>query len=150
MNTWSPDDPDTSAVRSLLSDFYDQSDLIKTRFRNFETFYERQMDMMTTPWFHFYATFDPAEYLSKVSCPVLALNGSDDIQVVADTNLEAIERILTKSKKSFNHKIMKLDGLNHYFQPAEGEYGHEYALIMTTFDESAMQAINDWILYLNQ
>jgi fermentation-respiration switch protein FrsA (DUF1100 family) len=104
---------------------------------------------MTSPWFHFYATFQPGEYLNKVTCPVLAVNGAEDIQVVADINLDAIAQTLQKSSPGIRHDVVKLDGLNHFFQPAEGEIAHEYGLIMTTFDESAMRTIGNWILSLS-
>ena len=108
------------------------------------------MRLMTSPWFHFYATFVPAKFLGNVRCPVLAVTGSEDIQVVADVNLNALENTLESSSKNLNYRVEKLEGLNHFFQPAEGDLAHEYGLIMTTFDEGAMTLISDWILSLNR
>src|ERR1035437_654047 len=48
----------------------------------------------TTPWFRTFLVLDPIDYLSKVHCPLLALNGSLDIQVPSKENLEAIEKAL--------------------------------------------------------
>lgn len=149
MRTWQPENPDTAAVKAITDEFYNRSGLIRTRYTSPGSFYEGQLRLMKSPWFHFYATFIPGDYLKKVKCPVLAINGSEDIQVVADINLSAIERILNASSRNRNHKVEKLNGLNHYFQPAEGDLAHEYGLIMTTFDEEAMKGISDWILSLN-
>ncbi len=34
------------------------------------------------PWFRTFVKLDPRDYLRKVSCPVLALNGELDLQVL--------------------------------------------------------------------
>lgn len=39
------------------------------------------MNGMKSPWFSYFIKFNPADYLSKVNCAVLALNGEKDIQV---------------------------------------------------------------------
>ena len=53
---------------------------------------------MKSPWFSYFIKFDPAAYLSKTNCAVLALNGEKDIQVDAKQNLAAIEAALKKGK----------------------------------------------------
>ncbi len=45
-------------------------------------------------WMRYFMYTDPAKFWKKVSCPVLALNGSKDLQVAADVNLMAIEKAL--------------------------------------------------------
>jgi len=54
--------------------------------------------MVTKPWFRDFLTYDPSEALSKIKCPVLAVNGEKDLQVPPKQNLEAIERALKKEK----------------------------------------------------
>ena len=40
-----------------------------------------QWKTMSTPWMKTFLAFDPDVYFSKVKCPVLALNGTRDLQV---------------------------------------------------------------------
>src|SRR5262249_8807090 len=39
---------------------------------------DAQFQIVASPWFRFFAMFDPATVLRKVTCPVLALNGELD------------------------------------------------------------------------
>ncbi len=48
------------------------------------------------PWFNYFIKFNPADYLNKVKCAVLALNGEKDIQVAAIPNTEAIRKIMVE------------------------------------------------------
>ena len=97
-----------------------------------------------SPWFVYFVKFDPKEYLQKVSCPVLALNGSKDLQVDAKMNLQAIENALKNGGNS-NYKIMEISGLNHLFQTAETGAPSEYSEIEETFSENVLSIINKWL-----
>jgi len=96
-----------------------------------------------TPWMIEFMTLDPRVALAKVRCPVLALNGTKDLQVWPDQNLAEIERVLTESRIDLT--VKRYEGLNHLFQPAETGAASEYASIKTTFDESVMRDIAEWI-----
>jgi len=93
-----------------------------------------------TPWMKYFLTIRPSEYLQKIKCPVLALNGSLDIQVAADDNLEAIDRYIREGK-NYNVKTVKMNGLNHLFQKAEKGTIGEYMVISETFNQLALQEI---------
>jgi len=97
-----------------------------------------------TPWMKYFLAIKPSDYIRKVKCPVLALNGSLDIQVSADENLEAIERFLTEGKNT-SFKTVKIKGLNHLFQKAEKGTVGEYMLIEETFNELALKYITDFL-----
>mgnify|MGYP001302735399 CR=1 FL=1 len=43
-----------------------------------------QVDMMTTRWFRSFVSSDPAPTLRKLRCPVLALTGEKDLQVLPE------------------------------------------------------------------
>jgi len=88
--------------------------------------------------------YDPAPTLAMLVCPVLALNGSKDVQVEARQNLSAIERVKTETGNDIT--IIELDGLNHLFQPATTGAVSEYGRIETTFDEEALSIITSWVL----
>ncbi|MFN3528644.1 MAG: alpha/beta hydrolase family protein [Bacteroidia bacterium] len=99
------------------------------------------------PWFLYFIRYNPEPALAGVKCPVLALNGSKDVQVLAESNLAGIKQSLSKAG---NERIMvrELEGLNHLFQPAESGAVSEYADIDITFDEASIQLIADWIKHL--
>jgi pimeloyl-ACP methyl ester carboxylesterase len=101
--------------------------------------------VMTSPWMDAFLRFDPAPTLKRVSCPVLALTGSLDLQVAADVNLPAIGAAL-KAGKNPPAEFVEMKGLNHLFQPAKTGGVGEYGQIETTFDEAAMAHIAEWIL----
>jgi len=78
--------------------------------------------------------------LQAVKCPVLALNGSLDVQVPADINLKAIEDALRLGGNE-RITIQRLPGLNHLFQHAESGLVEEYARIEETFAPEVMEII---------
>lgn len=91
-------------------------------------------------WMHSFLSLDPAAYLPKVKCPVLALNGSNDCQVLPRPNHDRIKVLCTQAD------CRELPGLNHLFQHCETGSPEEYMLIEETFSEEAMKAIADFIL----
>jgi pimeloyl-ACP methyl ester carboxylesterase len=95
------------------------------------------------PWMRAFLYLNPATYLAKVKCPVLALNGANDLQVAADQNLPAIERGL-RAARNPDVTIQTLPQLNHFFQtdPAATSC---YASIEETFAPNALQIIGDWL-----
>lgn len=100
---------------------------------------------ITTPWWVKFLKNDPSVYLKKVNVPVLAMNGSKDVQVPADENLSAIEAELTKGGNK-NVTIKKFKNLNHLFQESETGLPSEYGKIEQTFSAEAMEFMTQWIL----
>ncbi len=99
-------------------------------------------------WLQFFMNHDPAENLSKLKIPVLALNGASDIQVTAAENINGIEQALKKAKnKNFEVKI--LPSLNHLFQTSKSPE-QSYGTIEESFSPTALQIISDWINKTNQ
>ena len=91
-------------------------------------------------WMQTFLTLDPAEYLPEVKCPVLALNGSKDTQVLPLPNLQRVKQLCPKAD------CRTLPDLNHLFQHCTTGSPDEYILIEETFAPEAMQAIADFIL----
>lgn len=110
-----------------------------------EAFFESQTKVILSPWFRFFMSFNPADYLSKVSCPVLAINGELDLQVPSKENLEAIEKALKKAGNK-NYLIKEFPSLNHLFQTATTGSPDEYKEIEETFNPEALSFISDWVL----
>lgn len=97
------------------------------------------------PWIRSLLAIDPADALRKVTCPVLALNGSKDTQVPAGPNLKAIgDALLAGGNRVW--KTAQLPGLNHLFQTAPTGAPEEYGRIEETFSPIALDAISSWIL----
>jgi hypothetical protein len=98
----------------------------------------------TTPWFRTFLVLDPVDYLSKVHCPLLALNGSLDVQVPAKENLEAIEKALIFGGNS-SYSIEEIPGVNHLFQHAKTGNIDEYGKIEETMSPEVLEKIANWI-----
>ncbi len=114
-----------------------------------EAAYEQQVmaayRQVTPPWFRFFLSFDPRSALRRVRCPVLALNGTLDLQVPADQNLPEIQRALLAGGNQ-DVTVHALGGLNHLFQSAETGSPAEYALIEETIAPAVLEIIGAWIL----
>lgn len=94
-------------------------------------------------WFQFIRT-NPAQYLEKVKCPVLALNGGTDLQVSAKENLAGIKMAL---QKTGNKKVTlkELPKLNHLFQESETGAVSDYGIIEQTISPIVLTEIRNWI-----
>ena len=110
-----------------------------------EVYLKAQLQSLLSPWLKFFLTYDPKPTLSKVRCPVLAINGEKDLQVPPKENLNAIEAaLIAGGNKSFS--IKELPGLNHLFQTAQTGVPSEYAKIEETISPVALKIVSDWIL----
>ena len=111
---------------------------------------ERAIMTLLVPWFKTFLKTDPAKYLAKVKCPVLAMNGAKDLQVDANINLPAIENALKKGKNK-QYTIKKFDGLNHLFQLCDTGLMKEYSRIEETIHPEVLEYMTKWIngLYPN-
>lgn len=105
---------------------------------------QQQIKALTSPWMLSFIQFDPLPYLSKVQCPVLAINGEKDSQVLSTLNLEGIENGLQKAKNK-DVTTMELKELNHLFQTSKTGSFSEYAGIEETISPIALNIISDWI-----
>ena len=104
----------------------------------------QQVNLITSPWMRTFIKMEPKEYLSKVNCPVLAINGEKDFQVVPEVNLQGIENGLKLANNS-DVTVEELIDLNHLFQTSETGSFTEYATNEETFSPVAMEIISDWI-----
>jgi hypothetical protein len=98
----------------------------------------------TTPWMRFFITYDPAPVLARTVIPVLALNGSLDLQVLPDLNLPPIQAALTAAGNQ-HAVVQKIDGLNHLFQHAVTGSPSEYASIAETISPGVLTQVSTWI-----
>ncbi|HEY9857563.1 MAG TPA: alpha/beta fold hydrolase [Stenomitos sp.] len=105
---------------------------------------DAQLEAMLTPWYRYFLTCDPLPYLRKVTCPVLALNGENDTQVLYRLNLGPIERAL-KEGGNRDVTVQSFPQLNHLFQTSQTGLLDEYATIEETFAPVALKTMGDWL-----
>lgn len=94
------------------------------------------------PWFQYFMKYDPVPNWTRISVPVLALNGSLDLQVPAQENLAAIRAALAGNP---DVTVVELEGLNHLFQTARTGAIGEYRDIEETFSPRALELMASWI-----
>ncbi|MFC2156378.1 alpha/beta hydrolase family protein [Acidobacteriota bacterium] len=109
-----------------------------------ETAFKVQVKQVLSKWFRYFLKYDPKTALREVKCPVLAINGTLDLQVPYKENLEAIEDAL-KEGGNTDYTLKELPGLNHLFQKALTGAPTEYVKISETINPAALQTIGDWI-----
>jgi hypothetical protein len=102
------------------------------------------ISQLSSPWFKYFMQMNPPDYLTKVNCPVLALNGEKDIQVSAKPNLAGIKNALEKNKNK-NFRTQEMPGLNHLFQHCKKCTVQEYEELEESFDVATLQLITRWI-----
>lgn len=108
---------------------------------------EALVGQVTSPWFRYFLVHDPAAELRRVRVPVLALNGTLDLQVPYRENLSAIARAL-RAGGNRQFEADSLPGLNHLFQTSRAGSGapSEYAQLEETMSPAALQRVSSWIL----
>ena len=109
----------------------------------------RMLNTIESPWFKFFIKYDPRPTLEKVKCPVLAIDGSKDLQVPPKEDLAAIKEALTKGGNK-NFETIELQGLNHLFQTCTTGAPSEYNTIEETISPLALKTIGDWILKITK
>ena len=104
-----------------------------------------QISQITSVWFRYFLTYDPATALRKVTCPVLAINGSLDKQVLPSQNLPPIRKALADAGNQ-HVEVDEMPGLNHLFQTAKTGSPVEYSTIEETMSPVALDKMATWIL----
>ena len=93
-------------------------------------------------WYQWFFDYDPSDNIRKTRCPVFALNGDHDCQVISSQNLTAIKQLLPKSKKNL---IKEYPGLNHLFQHCTTGLLTEYGQIEETISPEVLSDIAAWM-----
>lgn len=96
-----------------------------------------------TPWLESFVRYDVSSDIKQIKCPVMALNGEKDTQVIASSNLNKLKTLLPANDKS---SICEYPGLNHLFQPCTTGLVTEYIEIDTTISDDVLKDIAKWII----
>ena len=107
--------------------------------------YRQTASAAKIPWLDWFTNYDPTDNIRQTRCPVFALNGNYDCQVISSLCLPAFQKLLPPSKKNL---IKEYPGLNHLFQHCTTGLPTEYGSIEETFSEEALNDIVAWIKQL--
>ncbi len=107
-----------------------------------DPFVEDAVKQAQLPWLKWYLAHDSASVLSRLDMPILAINGSRDVQVLAEHELPAIEQAAAGNPDLTTRNY---EGLNHLFQPAETGSISEYEQIEITIDPRVLTDMSNWI-----
>lgn len=89
---------------------------------------------------------NPKQFWLQVKCPILAINGNKDSQVISKLNLPVLKEV-AKTGKNKDITIIELENLNHFFQNVpEGSGDRDYGLIDETFSPKALKVVKDWVI----
>ena len=94
------------------------------------------------PWMKAFLNMDFSTFLPLVKCPVMALGGSNDLNVPAEFNMEVLKKNLPSNSKDF---IKIYPGLNHLFQHSSTGNPLDYVNIEETMSEEVMNDVCTWI-----
>ena len=110
-----------------------------------ETLVKAGLAAFETESFRSLLRHDPRPALRKLkSTPVLALNGSLDLQVPVTENLGEIEKAL-RAARNKDFTVKQLPGLNHLFQHAKTGQVEEYSKIEETLAPELLHEVSSWI-----
>lgn len=99
---------------------------------------------MNTTWMRQFLAYETADYLKKVKTPVLAINGSEDIQVPGFDAQEGFEKHLSANSKPHSNLAL-LGGLNHLFQNCTTCSILEYGDLEETINITVLKMMTEWI-----
>ena len=93
-------------------------------------------------WMDWFLAYDPCEVIRKIKCPVFALNGSNDLQVLSKDNLPILRDNLPENGRNV---IKEYDALNHLFQHCTYANALNYGAIEETISKEVLEDIAGWI-----
>ena len=100
------------------------------------------MRQLSMPYLKHFVTLDVRPLLGGISCPVLALNGTKDMQVEAESNLGALRSGLPDNPCN---KFETVEGVNHMFQHCQTGMTTEYRDIEETFAPEVLETLVEWM-----
>ena len=104
--------------------------------------YRQNVQALQSPWMNWFVDYDPTADIAEVKCPVMAINGDKDCQVISSLNLPSIRQLLQKNK---HHLIKEYPSLNHLFQHCQTGLPTEYGNIEETISSEVLTDIVEWI-----
>ena len=98
-----------------------------------------------TPWFRSLLAFDPAQVMSKVSQPVLIVQGDLDVQVPPH-HADKLGDLARARKNNPGAEVVHIPGINHLLVPATSGEVQEYQTLKDRkVSEQVTGTIADWL-----
>lgn len=139
---------DEKALNNAVDTYFEQhpinADLLAEMGQASDEFQQTLRAQLLNPWMRYFLCLDPQIALKKVTCSVLAINGSKDLQVPAEQNIPAIKAAI-ESNGNNQVTVEILPDLNHLFQSCTTGSLNEYATIEETFSPIALKVIEKWL-----
>ena len=105
--------------------------------------YKEAIKQMSTPYGRYFLKMAGRDYAAKADCPMLALNGTLDMQVDCQANLDMLRKAL--AGRNAKNVVKAEDKLNHLFQHCQTGTVTEYGNIEETFSPQVIDEIIGWI-----
>lgn len=98
-------------------------------------------------WMNYFIAYDPIEAIRKIKCPVMAINGSLDTQVLSSSNLAVIRDNLQWKEGDI---VREYEGLNHLFQHSKTGAVAEYIKLEETISPEVLNDITTFVQRLKE
>ena len=107
-----------------------------------EEIYRQNVRLEGNVWLNWFIDYDPTDDIASTVCPVMAVNGSKDCQIISSLNLEAIRAKLPQDSRNL---VKEYDSLNHLFQHCTTGAVTEYRSIEETVSPELLSDLACWI-----
>ena len=107
-----------------------------------EEIYRQNARLEGNAWLNWFIDYDPTDDIASTVCPVMAVNGSKDCQIISSLNLEAIRAKLPQDSRNL---VKEYDSLNHLFQHCTTGAVTEYRSIEETVSPELLSDLAGWI-----
>jgi pimeloyl-ACP methyl ester carboxylesterase len=97
-----------------------------------------------SPWLRYFVGFDPADFLTKVKCPVFAMFGAKDTQVPPSLNRQPLEAALAKAGNT-RLTVKVYPEANHLFIKATTGQATEYPTLEKVFVPGVLEDLASWV-----
>ena len=104
--------------------------------------YQAVLIQIQSPYLKYFLGLDARPLLGSITCPVLALNGTKDVQVAWEENLDALRNGLPSLPQN---RIEPVEGVNHLFQHCKTGNVLEYREIEETIAPEVLAILVQWL-----
>jgi uncharacterized protein len=105
----------------------------------------QQLPTFQSDWYQSFLTYDPVDDWARVTVPVLAIFGGQDVQVDADQNRAALAAATARAG-NLDVTIVTFPEANHLFLPAATGAFSEYPMLPMEFVPRLLPMLTGWIL----
>lgn len=135
-------------VDTLVDNFLSAADVPADAKATSKAALSARLKQLNTAWYRDFLSRNPSTLLPQLRLPILAVWGSEDVQVPAVGNRDSMVSAL-RSTNPLN-QLEILPGLNHLLQPCKTGLVDEYETIETTIAPTALEKFSQFILKVTQ